>query len=307
MPPPDRKLTLTVVTPSLNHGAFIGAAVDSAQLSDAYGFEHIVVDADSTDETHAVLRARPRLKLVIRPELDSHQALNHALELAQGDVIAFLNADDRYEPGVLDRVMAHFQANPQTMSMCGVIRVFTEEDGVESVVELFGHCGPEDMPLELTFGNPGFNSWFFRRSLLQQLGGFREQYRFGADRDLLLRAYAISPPVALPALTYHYRMHTGSRTMDPRGTNREAMIRDHLAMISAEMDEVWTDHPKMRLMLTRWDALERFKLFVRAVRFGIGSIPGTALGTPWWHVPAGLLLRRRWLKILRSGGQVRDV
>lgn len=294
---------LTVVTPSLNHGRFIGAAIDSVRPPGGYAFEHIVVDAGSTDDTHALLAARPHVNVLIRPRLDSHEALNLAIELARGDVVGFLNADDRYEPGSLDAMMDHFASYPQVKALCGGMRVFAEVGNVEQDVARFHHLDGADMRLELTFGNPGFNSWFFRRSLLRDLGGFHTQYRFAADRDLLLRAYARTKPAVLRRLAYHYRMHEGSRTMDPRGTNRQAMIMDHLALIAGQLAVSWDDDLTMRRLMVQWDALERLKLFVRAARHPSGNVAGAALQVPWHHVPAALHQRRRWLRILQAGGQ----
>lgn len=295
---------LTIVTPSLNHGRFIGAAIDSAMPTGQYCFEHIVIDAASRDNTHDELGARPHLTVVVRPELDSHEALNLALNMSRGEVIGFLNADDRYEPGILDAVMTHFASHPQVMALCGGMRVFTEEEGKEQDVARFQHLAGTNMRLELTFGNPGFNSWFFRRSLLRQLGGFRTCYRFAADRDLLLRAYAMTNPVALRRLAYHYRMHEGSRTMDPRGTNRHAIIIDLLSLIAAHLAEFWADDPAMRRLLIQWNALEKLKLFVRAVRYEYQSATGAALEVPWMYVPSALCQRARWLRILHRGGQM---
>lgn len=296
-------MMLTVLTPSLNHGRYIGAAIDSAKFSGRYLLEHIVVDAASNDGTHASLAERLHLTVLVRPDLDSHEALNLALTLAHGDIIGFLNADDRYEPGILDAVMTYFATHPETMVLCGGMRVFTETGEQEHDLALFQHLDGADMQLELTFGNPGFNSWFFRRSLLNELGGFRTYYRFAADRDLLLRAFARTTPVPLRRLAYHYRMHEGSRTMDPRGTNRHAMIMDHIALIAAQLDEHWADDPAMQSLLLQWDALERLKLFVRAIGNGRPKAIGAALEVPWRHVPCALNQRRRWLRTLRSGGQ----
>ena len=295
---------LTVVTPSLNHGRYIGAAIDSARPTGQYRFEHIVVDAASTDSTHAALAARPHLIVVVRPEFDSHEALNVALDMARGEVVGFLNADDRYEPGILDVVMAYFASHPEVMALCGGMHVFTDAGNEERDVARFQHLDGADMRLELTFGNPGFNSWFFRRSLLQELGGFRTRYRFAADRDLLLRAYARTKPVALRRLAYHYRMHEGSRTMDPRGTNRHAMIIDLLSLIAAQLVELWGDDPAMRRLLIQWDALERLKLVVRAMRYERRNVTPAVLEVPWRYVPIALYQRRRWLRILHRGGQM---
>jgi glycosyltransferase involved in cell wall biosynthesis len=291
-------LALTVITPSLNHGRFIGAAVDSAIPRADIPFEHLVIDGGSTDETMAVLAARPHLNVLVKPGLDSHEAMNHALEIARGEVIGFLNCDDRYDPGALDAVVDYFNANPSVEAVCGSVRHFIERGGHEQEVSRFSHAGPDHMRLRLTFGNPSFNSWFFRRSLLQRLGGFHVSFRFAADRDFLLRVFAMTKPSVLHRTVYHYRVHQGSRTMDPRGTNRQAMIMDHLRLARKQSAELWSDDDIMRSLLANWDALERFKLFVRAIRFGTVPFWSSVIGTPWHRVPAALLLRRRWLRIL---------
>jgi glycosyltransferase involved in cell wall biosynthesis len=289
---------LTVITPSLNHGRFIGAAVNSAQVRPDIGLEHLVIDGGSTDETAQVLSQRPHLDVRVMPGLDSHEALNHALGIARGEVVGILNADDRYDAGALDDVVDFFAANPRVEAVCGGMRFFIDEAGVERETGRFAHVTGRDMRLELTFGNPGFNSWFFRAALLRRLGGFRAYYRFAADRDLLLRLYALTMPEVLPRLVYHYRVHIGSRTMDPRGTNRQAMIMDHLQLVREQSAQVWPHDRAMLTMLTDWGALERLKLFLRALRYRKLPVWRTFAATPWRRVPMALHQRRRWLRML---------
>jgi glycosyltransferase involved in cell wall biosynthesis len=272
--------------------------VDSVRPRPGIAYEHLVIDGNSRDETAQVLAARPRLDVHVMPGLDSHEALNYGLGIAQGYVIGVLNADDRYDAGALDDVVDFFAANPDVEAVCGGMRFFREEAGSERETGRFLHTTGADLRLELTFGNPGFNSWFFRTALLRRLDGFRTRYRFAADRDLLLRLYAMTTPAALPRIVYHYRIHQGSRTMDPRGTNRQAMIMDHLQLVREQSKQIWAHDRMMRTMLADWDALERFKLFARALRYRNAPLWPTILATPWHRVPVALYLRRRWLRML---------
>jgi glycosyltransferase involved in cell wall biosynthesis len=296
--------TLTVLTPSLNHGRFIREALDSVRVRPDISYEHLVIDGDSSDETAHVLARRPLLRVYVMPGLDSHEALNYGLSVTRGEIIGFLNADDRYDAGALDEVVDFFAGNPKVEAVCGGMRFFTEVGGLEQESLRFVHTTGEDLRLELTFGNPGFNSWFFRTALLRRLGGFRTHYRIAADRDLLLRVYAVTTPAALSRIVYHYRVHKGSRTMDPRGTNRQAMITDHLGLAQEQAEHVWAHDRAMMTMLAYWVTLERFKLFVRALRYRNLPILSTFLATPWYRLPVALYLRRRWLRILFAPGQL---
>lgn len=290
--------TLTVLTASLNHGRFIAEAIDSVRLRPDIRYEHLVIDGASADETAQVLAERPQLDVHVKPGLDSHEALNYGLGLARGEIIGILNADDRYDAGALNDVVDTFAANPDIQAICGGMRIFTDEASAEREVVRFAHVAGKAMRLELTFGNPGFNSWFFRASLLRRLGGFRTYYRFAADRDLLLRLYAATTPYILSRVVYHYRMHSGSRTMDPRGTNRQAMILDHIHIVSEQVEQIWAHDQPMRTMLANWGALERLKLFVRALHYRNLPAWRTFAATPWHRVPVALYLRWRWLRIL---------
>ena len=86
--------------------------------------------------------------------------------------------------------------------------------------------------------------------------------------------------------------------MDPRGTNRHAMIMDHLQLVREQSKQVWAHDRIMRTMLADWGALERFKLFVRALRYRNAPVWPTIRATPWHRVPVALYLRRRWLRML---------
>ena len=91
---------VTVVTPSFNQGAFIEETIRSVLLQDYPNLEYFIVDGGSTDSTlqviktyepwidHWVSRARPR---------PAH-AINKGFARATGDIVAWLNSDDTYEP-----------------------------------------------------------------------------------------------------------------------------------------------------------------------------------------------------------------
>ncbi|MDQ3561155.1 MAG: glycosyltransferase [Pseudomonadota bacterium] len=108
---------ISIVTPSLNQGRYIEAAIASILNQNYPNLEYIVVDGGSTDETLAILeRYRDRIDKVVVAELGQTAALNLGFEQLTGDLIGWLNTDDMLAPGAL-----HAAAAAYSRSACDVI------------------------------------------------------------------------------------------------------------------------------------------------------------------------------------------
>jgi glycosyltransferase involved in cell wall biosynthesis len=110
---------ISIVTPSLNQAAFIDDALQSVRLQNNEDCEHLVIDGLSTDGTMDLLRGegkkRDRWSLVWISERDSGQseALNKGFRRAKGEIIGWLNSDDRYRPGCFEHIVRAFASNPE--------------------------------------------------------------------------------------------------------------------------------------------------------------------------------------------------
>ncbi len=101
-------LKISIVTPSFNQGIFIEEAIKSV-LSQGYSdLEHIIVDNCSTDTTASVLARYPHLKVICEPDQGQSDALNKGFKAATGDIVGWLNADDKYLPGCFGKVSLAF-------------------------------------------------------------------------------------------------------------------------------------------------------------------------------------------------------
>jgi glycosyltransferase involved in cell wall biosynthesis len=106
-------MRFSILTPSYNYARFLPDALESVARQEGVDVEHIVVDDGSTDESVAVLREwRSPLRVEVQRNAGLACTLNHALALATGDVVGWLNADDFYLPGTLARVEQAFLAEP---------------------------------------------------------------------------------------------------------------------------------------------------------------------------------------------------
>jgi glycosyltransferase involved in cell wall biosynthesis len=107
--------SITIVTPCLNAAETLEECLRSVREQDYPRLEHVVVDGGSTDGRVQILEAAEGIQFISEPDEGRPDAANKGVRLATGEVIGFLNADDRYEPGALRAVGEALAANPAAM------------------------------------------------------------------------------------------------------------------------------------------------------------------------------------------------
>lgn len=111
---------ISVVTPSYNQAAFIEDALWSVKNQGYPCVEHLVMDGGSTDETVAILKrysSQPgwdHLRWTSGPDRGQSDALNKGFRMATGNIVGWLNSDDRYRAGCFEAVVQGFQKYPRT-------------------------------------------------------------------------------------------------------------------------------------------------------------------------------------------------
>jgi glycosyltransferase involved in cell wall biosynthesis len=108
---------ISIVTPTFNQAAFIEEALLSVKEQHYPNLEHIVIDGASTDDTVDILRrysAQPGweyLSWISEPDRGQSDALNKGFQRVTGDVVGWLNSDDRYRPHCFEEVVDAFKKN----------------------------------------------------------------------------------------------------------------------------------------------------------------------------------------------------
>jgi glycosyltransferase involved in cell wall biosynthesis len=207
---------MTIVTPSLNTVATIEDALASVRAQNYPGeLEHLVVDGGSSDGTVEVLR-RAGVRHVSEPDRGLADAMNRGIELARGDIVGELNADDVYEPGALAAVGAAFAAHPEAEWVTGRC-VIVGADGREIRRPVTAYKNAllrrYSLGLYLTQNFVSAPATFFRRDVLRELGGFDERYRISVDYDLQLKLARRGDPVVLDLVLARFRMTEGTLSM----------------------------------------------------------------------------------------------
>ncbi|MBI4756368.1 MAG: glycosyltransferase [Betaproteobacteria bacterium] len=179
---------MSIVTVCRNAADVLGGCIASVLRQDYGRVEHIVIDGASTDATLALLQDHDAIidLWLSEPDEGIFAAMNKGLSLAGGDVLAILNADDRYEPDAVSRSVAALAHSGADFS-CAPVRLL--HDGVAIAVR---HPLPRDEWRRRSLQEMPFAhvSLFLRRSTLERVGGFDLRYRVAADHDFVVRMLA---------------------------------------------------------------------------------------------------------------------
>jgi glycosyltransferase involved in cell wall biosynthesis len=183
---------VSIVMPSLNQAAFIAAAVESVLSQSCPQLELIVADGGSTDGTQAWLAQRQeqdaRLRWFSEPDTGPAEALNKALRQAKGTMIGWLNSDDLFTPGAVQRAVDALQECSERLMVYGQGEHI---DASGAVLGLYPTLVPPTASSE--FANGCFicqPTVFFRRTMWLLLGKFDEELKTAFDFDYWLRAFA---------------------------------------------------------------------------------------------------------------------
>jgi len=221
----------SIITPTLNRASMLGSAILSVLDQHYADCEHLVVDGGSTDGTAELVTKYPQVRFITGRDGGMYDALNKGLRASQGDIIGFLNSDDRYGGHVFQLVADCFH-NQGVQAVVGKAIIFADGNG--NAPRIISEYSPSAVNILecATMGATYFNAWFFRRSLVEQLGAFDTRYRIVGDRDFMLRFTARSPKYEIvDAVVYEYRWHPDSLTFTNVLHNRTNTVDELVGMI----------------------------------------------------------------------------
>lgn len=203
---------ISIITPSFNRSGMIPEAVESVLAQDYPEFEHIIIDAASTDGTMDVLSRYPHLRVLSEPDRGMYDAINKGIKLARGEILAWLNTDDVYPPEAFKIVVSTFDLNPAAFAVSGGADTFIAIDGKIKIVNSELAIDNHDFWKRIV-ESPVPNGWFFKKALFEKIGYFNSEFRLVADREFIIRvALAGIRPIPIAKTLYRYRMHPGSAT-----------------------------------------------------------------------------------------------
>ena len=204
---------VSVLIPAYNAERYLGEAIDSVLDQTHRQVEIVVVDDGSEDETLAAARAYgDRIRLASQPNGGIGAARNHAVRLAHGSYLAFLDADDRFLPDKLERQLAALAHDPELDMVFGHVREFVSPE-----------LPPEEQATLRPSPPAPFvapNAMLIRRESFDRVGPFATDVRVGEGVDWYARAIEAGlKGLTLPDIVVERRLHdsnTGIRERDSR-------------------------------------------------------------------------------------------
>ena len=203
-------MRFSVITPNRNNGAYLEEAIKSVldQRNSGVELEYIIVDGNSTDNSREIIERYSTVlsRIIIEEDSGPANAINKGLRVAGGDILCWLNADDRYYPGALKHVSETMNRHPSKAMCFGNCPIINEKG--EEIRIWITRFKKLFFPISSQFTIQCLNyisqpAMFFRRSAYKKAGRLREDFKCAWDYDIILRLWRYggavqvkSPPIA---------------------------------------------------------------------------------------------------------------
>lgn len=176
---------ISIVTPCYNAASFIEATIDSVLSQKGADYELLILDGGSTDGTVEIIKRYEKYLAYWHSRKDGGQsaAIVEGFSLSKGDVLCWLNADDYFMPGALEKVQREFKENAGLQVLYGDYIVLDENGRMEAKPKIsydFEIC----LLFYLMIPQP---SCFWSRGIYDKIGGVNPNFQYAFDWDLFLR------------------------------------------------------------------------------------------------------------------------
>jgi cellulose synthase/poly-beta-1,6-N-acetylglucosamine synthase-like glycosyltransferase len=208
----ERPPRLTVFTPFYKNIDYFDETIRSV-LSQSFGeFEYLMINDGDRAQAEAIEKRfnDPRIRVVHPPSrLGLSGSRNAGLQMARGELIAFIDSDDFCEPGRFEQQVAFLDAHPDHVLVGSALRYIDEES--RTIGSRVYPVNDDEIKARIVAANcVAQPSVMARREKLIEAGGYTSEFPAAEDYDLWLRLARFGKFHNLPERLVAYRIHTAA-------------------------------------------------------------------------------------------------
>ena len=244
-------MKISIITTNFNTDKYLEQTIKSilSQKGD-FDLEYIITDGGSKDNSLEIIKKYDkeiqdgkwgnRVTFRYLSEKDSGQSdgINKGLKMATGDIIAFLNADDLYTEGALEKVVTYFKDNPDCLWLTGYCRIIDENNKeIRKYITKYKNIGLERLTLdslliEDTISQP---ATFWRKSLMDEIGYLDESLHYAMDYDYWVRMEKVSHMHLIKEYLAEFRFTSDTKT----GSSVDKTLAESRLIAERYADNKW--------------------------------------------------------------------
>ncbi len=223
---PDQKPLVSIVTPSFNQAQFLEETIRSVLDQDYPNLEYWIIDGGSIDGSLEIIqRYASRLAgWVSEPDRGQTDAINKGFGRARGEILAWLNSDDTYQPGAVSEAVNNLIQHPDVGLVYGDANLIDEQG---QTLGSFPAAQTDYDRLRRGYVHIPQQSAFFRASLWRQVGLLDPSFYFAMDYDLWVRLAKVSRLLYVPRRWANFRLHASGKSVISDDRCWPEMLRVH--------------------------------------------------------------------------------
>jgi glycosyltransferase involved in cell wall biosynthesis len=285
---------ISIVTPSLNQGKFLGATLESVLGQGYPALEYLVMDGGSEDNSIEVIKQRESELSFWRSEPDRGQAtaINEGFKRSSGAILGWLNSDDLYTPGTFSEVVGLLgQITDQPVVLYGGCELFHDANRSREVRPAI----PFDGQLLQVTDYLDQPSVFWTRAAWDLVGPLDESLHYAFDWDWFLRAARSCKFICSGKVLSRYRIHSEHKS----GTGGGERWRELVEVVKRHAPNRIKDHYRYLTdhSIARWWLNKRMRFaqaLAKVLPKNVASMVATAASPPFWRVPSGIKPEVLW-------------
>ncbi len=217
---------VSIVTPSFNQARYLESTIRSVLGQDYPNVEYIIVDGGSADGSAEIIRRYSDRLAWWVSEKDRGQtdAINKGFSHAHGEILAWLNSDDTYEPHAITEAVGFLRALPEVGLVYGDAN-FIDEGG--RIIGRFPAAQTDYRRLRQGYVHIPQQASFWRADLWRRVAPLDPSFYFAMDYDLWVRLAALAPVRYTRRVWASFRLHTQGKTITADDRCWTEMLKVH--------------------------------------------------------------------------------